>query len=361
MKIYQILPALLLSFPAFAVPDRTLIKVNYHPDEIHYIHKNKTVKCSQNKQGGVVLGCARDKKRLTLQIDCANRLILVDVFSTDREIEIHGDLKKDSCEYQEVLDHELTHMDLHADALESVLNQGMSDILDAFNAQFKKGKGCQASTEAASRAFDRFVQKYQKEDKRINQEFDRDDVDSVLQNCKTPPKVNVSYTPVDVKYVSVNRAECLRKKMQCFEKKGKKQCEPIKMLSCTDMPISFKSEIRTYLGQVNIVISAPEIKTKVLSRYQPRSCEYEMLKDFELEWVDEIEEALYDFADGVEPAVKQVYNQALQQEYSGQKLNKAVNDVVQKYIRRANKQIDHIESLFRPLMEQELKNKCERK
>lgn len=361
MKFSVFLFVLLLGFPASAAPDKTLIKVNYYPDEISYIHKNKTVKCSQNKQGGVILGCARDKKKITISIDCDKRLILVNVFSTNREIEIHADLKKNSCEYQEVLDHELTHMDLHVEALENILNKGMSDIVDAFNARYNNGNGCKAAIAAARQAFDAFVQKYMKEDRRINQEFDRDDVDSVLHNCKTPPKVNFSYNQAKVKYVPSNQVACLRKKMKCSQINGKSKCEPMKMLSCTDMPISFKWETRPYLAQIDVSILAPEIQTKISSRFQPNSCRYQALKDYELGLIDGIEDALYGFMDGVEPAIKQVYNQALQNEVSGKELAGAVDGVLHRYIQQAQRHINYVEAAFKPLTEEELKNKCERK
>lgn len=356
--IEKIFFLLLFSFPAWAMPTKTLIKVNYHAGDIRYIHKNNPVVCSQNKKGSVILGCARDKKQVSMQVDCGKRLILVDVFSKDREIEIHSDLAKNSCEYNEVLDHEMTHMDLHAEALENILNQGMNNIVDAFNAQFKKGKGCRAATEAAQKAFDKFVAKYQKEDRRINQEFDRDDADSVLQNCKTPPKVRMSYKTPDIRYVPVKRAECAHKKIQCSLKNGKQHCEPIKMLSCTDMPVGFKTEIKTYLGLIDVSVLVPEITTKILSRYPANSCEYKELKNFELSVIDETESALYDFMEEAEPALKKAYNEALQKEYSGQELVDSVKAVLQEHIQETTRKIERTETVFRPVTERELQNLC---
>ena len=352
--IKKVLALLLLSGTAFAASGETEIRVNYHPGEIRYIHKNKTVKCSQNKRGSVVLGCARDKKKVSMRVDCANRLLLVDVFSTDREIEIHSDLKKDSCEYREVLDHELTHMDLHAEALDGILNQGMNNIVDAFNSKL----GCKAATESARRAFNQFVQKYQAEDRRINQEFDRNDEDSVLQNCKTPPKVRIFYKPAEVTYVSVNRPVCSHEKIQCTQRNGARNCSDINLLSCTDMPVSFKAEIKTYLGRVDISILAPVIKTKISSRYPTNTCEYDVLKNFELAWVDAMEDVLYDFTDTVKPAIESVYNEALESEYSGKELTNAVQKVLQQHIQQVGKEISRVEALFKPLSEEELNGKC---
>ena len=361
MKNIYVLFLILFCFPAEAMPDKTQINVNYHADEINYIHENNEVECSQNKQGGVVLGCARDKKKITMQVDCENRQINVDIFSSNREIEIHGEIPKDSCEYEEVLDHELTHMDLHVDALENILNQGMIDVVDSFNRHFNNGRGCPEATQAARKTFDEFVRKYQREDKRINQDFDRDDVDSVLQNCKTPPMVEVLYTQPEVKYSSVKNVKCSREKVQCSLEKGKQLCSVMDLLSCTDIPVSYKTEIKTYLGLVSIVVSVPEIKTKISSRYPVSSCEYKMLKEFELKAIDAVEDVIYSFKDTVIPVVEKVYNRALEEEYSGEELNNAVTKVIQKHINQVGEQIATAESMFRPLTERELRKKCRRK
>lgn len=361
MKALSFLFFLFFSFSVSAMPDKTRIDVKYHADEIKYIHENAEIKCSQNKQGGTVLGCARDKKKITMNVDCEQKLIRVDIFSTDREIEILGEIPKDSCEFEEVLDHELTHMDLHAEALDSILKQGMIDVVDAFNKHFNNGESCQASTDAARKVFDAFVQKYDAEDKRINHDFDRDDVDSVFQNCKTPPIVEVSYIQPKIEYSAVKDVKCSREKIQCSQKNGKKYCSPIKQLSCTDMPISYKTDIKTYLGMVLVDIFVPEIKTKISSRYPSASCEYNVLKNYELGIVDEIEDVIYLFKDEIKNDIEIVYNRALEEEYSGEELNNTINKTMQKYVQLLSEEVGVAESKYKPLSEEEVKSECKRK
>lgn len=88
--------------PAFGVPDNTLIEVKYHPGEIYYIHNKTEVPCGPKKPGTVILGCARSNKDVEMKINMAQRHIVINVFAKNNEIEIHSDLPKGSCQYEEV-------------------------------------------------------------------------------------------------------------------------------------------------------------------------------------------------------------------------------------------------------------------
>lgn len=344
---------------AFSVPEKTLIEVKYFPGEINYIHQNKVVRCAQNKKGGVVLGCARDQKNLNIKFNCAERHIRIDIYSTNREIEIHSDLPKDSCEYQEVLDHELTHMDLHADVLENIVHDGMEKIVDAFNKYFRNGKNCQGAINAANREFQKFADRYLQEDRRINYLFDRNDMDSVIQNCKTPPKVEFIYDPPPVTYVSSSRVQCPSRRQLCLPEKGKNDCT-VSSLSCTDMAIDYRLEIKPYLASVKVYISVPEIKTRILNRYPKNSCEYAVLEDAELAFVDEVEDAIYHFIDTVPPYIADVYDDALLKEYPAQKLIDNTMLALKNYTTRLTREFYGILRSFQPVTPEELKRRCAR-
>ena len=295
----------------FYLPENTLIDVKYHPDKIHCVHKNRNIQCAQNKSGGVILRCAKDKN-----INCANRHLKIDIFSTNREIEMHDDLPKRSCEYQEVLDHQLTRMNLHTDDLESIAKEGMENIVDAFDATFHDGSDCQEAVNAAQHEFYQFSERYQCEDKRVNYLFDRNDMDSVIQNCKTPPKGQIVYDPPPIDYSSVSHVECSSGRQPCVPEKGKKMCKKTSLI-CTDMAIDYRIEIKSYLAFEKIYVNVPEIKTSIFNRYSKNFCEYAVLKDNELSFVERVENARDHLVDTAPPYVAAVYEKALFKKLSG--------------------------------------------
>ena len=342
-------------FPAFAVPDKTRIDVSYHSGEITYIHKNTDIKCSQNKQGGVILGCARDKKNVKMRVSCRDRTIKIDFFSTDREVEIHSDLKKGTCEYNNVLEHEMTHMTLHSSALQNVVDKGMEDILDAFNGQFNAGKGCSAASQAARRAFDSFVLSYQKEDKRINRDFDRNDADSVFLNCKPPPSVTVRYQREKERYVSTDRVECRGRVVQCLRKTDCSSCKAIPPLSCTEMRIGLLSDARLYSGRIDVVVSSSDIRAKISSRYPVNSCGYNLLKKHEKNRISRLEEKLSGFTETLKSLIEKEYYRGLEKNLSGEEVFAAVQAALEKRMSEMN---GKLAGFIAPLTEKEIRETC---
>lgn len=342
--------------PAFGVPDNTLIEVKYHPGEIYYIHNKTEVPCGPKKPGTVILGCARSDKDVEMKINMAQRHIVINVFAKNNEIEIHSDLPKGSCQYEEVLKHELTHIDLHSGALGTVVQKGMNDIVDAFNARFEQ-KDYNGAAQAAEKKFHEFAQTYYDEDMRQNQDFDRDDVDAIIRACKIPLNVEVVYNPPEIEYSSEAWIECPYRTGYCLQTSAD-DCDKLSFLSCMDFRLQSSAEFKLYLGRLSVKIDVPYFKIKILDDYLPQSCEYETLADYEFSLVDEIEKAVYDVVDHIKIDLQKAYDAALNSQYGTVDLNAEIHLIVQDYLKTMNSKISALKRQAKTITPAELKSKC---
>lgn len=356
MRVFVFCLIVLVSRPAFSVPDNTLIEVKYHQGEIYYIHNKTEIPCGSKKPNTVILGCARSKKDAEMKINMAQRHIVVNVFAKNNEIEIHSDLPKGSCQYEEVLKHELTHIDLHSGALGSIVKKGMNDIVDAFNARFEQ-KDYNGAAQAAEKKFHEFIKIYHDEDERQNQDFDRDDVDVIVRACKIPLNAEIIYNPPEIEYSSDAWIECPYRTGYCLQTSSD-DCDKLSFLSCTDFQLQGGWEFKLYLGRLFVKIDIPYFKIKILDDYLPQSCEYEVLADYEFSLIDEIEKAVYDVVDSMKLDVEKAYDAALNSQYGTVDLNAEIRLIVRDYLETMNSKISALKRRAKTITPAELKRKC---
>lgn len=148
------------------------VEIKYEKTDLTYVQKTPLVQCGEKTSAG----CTSYHAVWSAEIDCETPKIVISVTEKQKEVEIGTKYRQNTCTYDVILKHELTHVALYVKTQDLVLNAAASELIALFEKMQKESKACREIKETVQKKAADYYKTYRDEAEKQNQLIDKDDV-----------------------------------------------------------------------------------------------------------------------------------------------------------------------------------------
>lgn len=147
------------------------VSVDYQPQETAYVIERPKIPC----RGTETLSCTSFAVDFKVDVDCETSKILMKVEEKKRmTVELSSLYPKGSCQFDLILKHELSHVDVYKNTLSGFIMQAERDLKAQYKEGQQKSKGCKEIKKMIADLADGLASRYAEKERSANVALDQE-------------------------------------------------------------------------------------------------------------------------------------------------------------------------------------------